>query len=343
MPETTKSQLSKQASYEACYNWYLEKMKVTPDNAALAAKIWVQKYCLVDDNGIYLEKTPEDMWLRIATILAEVEITTNKDNKDKQYWIDIFMNALKDWKYTPQGSGLYALGNPYVKASSSNCFVLPPPEDTLESIMDTAKDMASVYKRRGGIGFDLSKLRPHGSLTANASKSSSGAASFMDFYSKVTATVGMEGRRGALLMSIRVDHPDIFRFIEEKQDSDKQWFLKELSEAGIDINDGLHAPIADRLKSTSHANVSVKLTDDFIKAVEEDSDFELYYDFADNKYPRISKWVKARDIWNKLMEGAWASAEPGIFNWSLITKESIGDAYGIVKFENQQYDFRGKK
>lgn len=334
----TEASKSDAAAFDKCYNWYINNQKVTPENASLAAKVWVQKYALHDSSGICIERTPEDMWNRIANTLADVEVKTNNVNKDKDFWVKEFREVLTNWKYTPQGSGLYALGNPHVKASSSNCFVLPPPKDSLESIMSTAKDMASVYKRRGGIGFDLSELRPAGSLTSNAAKSSSGATSFMDFYSKVTATIGMEGRRGALLMSMRVDHPDIFRFISEKQDIDKQWFFDELKDAGIDINDWKYASIAERLKSTSNANVSVKLTDEFIRAVETDSDFELWYEFEDNKYPRVSTMVKAKDIWDKLMLGAWSSAEPGMFNWSLMVKESIGDCYGKVTYDNQECD-----
>ncbi len=327
-PETaTPQQLSDAKAYEACYNWYISRQKVQPSVAELAAHTFIQKYALHDASGFCMEDNPEAMWIRIADVLAGEEVKTNPNNKDRAYWFNEFASILVDFKYSPQGSGLYSLGNSSVKASASNCFVVPSPSDSLESIFDTAKFMARIYAARGGVGVDISDLRPFGATTNNAAKSSTGAASFMDFYSHVTSTIGQAGRRGALMLSIRVDHPDIFRFIEMKRDLDKQWFFNELSDYGIDINDWKYSAIADRLKSTSHANVSVRLNDKFIKAVENDEQFELYFDFADNKYPRISQFVRARDIWDKLIEGATEAAEPGMLNWDKITSESPADCY----------------
>lgn len=739
----TPQQLSEARAYETCYNWYVENQKVSADTADIASTVFIQKYALHNNEGICLENTPEDMWDRVANVLADEEIKTNTTSSvSRDSWYKLFRNILTNFKYTPQGSGLYSLGNPYVKSSASNCFVVPSPDDSLESIFDTAKSMARIYAARGGVGVDLSNLRPYGAVTNNAAKSSTGAASFMDFYSHVTATIGQcieenqkvltlrgnlsikdvipgdsvwtrkgwiknlntlnngvkpvfklttkrgfeitatanhiflsgdnsekqlgdfvvgdsiitmpgtpvdnlpyvklntvvdydqghgalnggnrlnevslpeelteelayligysfgdgyverdafmevkeisldsshdhpeveaklvniskskfayspsikqkakervnsvrifskklgfyleqngllkqkhnalimpdviwqsrtsvqmafisgyfdadgyasgnkkgyviasvhmpilkdmqqmlmsagivshistelrngkektenwknlhslsitgaysqaiaikmlsesvkiankafiakrdnvltpftakdcgikynkysfvpdntqkmsakcysklqeeklitdnitildtvaaieyigekpvfdlqlesehlyvsagmivhnSGRRGALMLSLRVDHPDIFRFIEMKRDLDKQWFFDELASYGININDWKYSALADRLKSTSHANVSVKLTDKFIKAVEEDTDFELYFDFKENKYSRISNIVKARSIWDKLVEGATQSAEPGMFNWDKIISESPADCY----------------
>ena len=132
---------------------------------------------------------------------------------------------LDGWKYSPQGSGLFALGNPYVKASSSNCFTLPPPEDNLESIFDTAKNMARIFAFRGGEGHDISGLRPRGAATNNAARSSTGAASFMDFFSYTTGMIGQAGRRGENLQTMRISLPDIELFIEEKSDLKKQPFF----------------------------------------------------------------------------------------------------------------------
>ena len=755
----TAQQLSDAKAYSACYTWYIEKQLVLPNTADLAASIFVQKYALHDSEGTCLENTPEMMWDRIANVLAGEELATNPTSeKTRQQWFDIFRCALENWKYTPQGSGLYSLGNPFVKASASNCFVIPSPTDSLESIFDTAKNMSKIFAARGGVGVDISNLRPYGSVTNNAAKTSTGAASFMDFYSHVTSTIGQcieenqivltkrgniaikdvmagdlvwtkrgwignletinngikpvyrlttkrgyeilatnnhvfvgtnqdgfdlneiqlgdfsigdtivmmpgtptndiqyvklntsvsynqghgavtggnrlneaitlpdeltedlayflgysfgdgyveldkfnepvrfalacstkhpkienklvsignvlfgylpkvtagdgnvnnvtiyskklglylaqngllkqkagilempelvkqsktsvqmafisgyfdadgyasgakkgyvigsicmpmlksiqqmlmsagivshittekrngleetknwqdlhrlsitgaysqklavsllsesvkisnkafiakrdtlltpfnaksygvkynsfsyvpdnsqylsartfsmlqeaneikdeilisdevasvelvgdatvydlrlesehlyscqgfnlhnSGRRGATMISIRVDHPDIFRFIQMKQDIDKQWFFNELTEAGVDINDPKYSAIVDRLKSTSHANVSVKLTDKFIHAVETDSEFELYFDFDNDKYSRISTMVKARDIWNKLIEGATKSAEPGMLNWDRITSESPADCYAT----ETTYELDGK-
>lgn len=330
-PETaSEAQKSDAKSYASCYQWYLDTQKVTTNTAELASDVWVSKYALHNSEGVCLENTPEDMWNRIATALANEEIKTNKTStRSFDEWKAEFFNLLTSWKYVPGGSGLYAIGNKYVESSASNCFVWDGAVhgDSLEGIMETAKNMSTIYKYRGGCGIDISHLRPEGSSVSNAAKTSSGAASFMDFFSTVTATVGQCNRRGALMQSIRVDHPDIFKFIEEKRDKDKQWFFNELLDSGINLNEFKYFSIAQRLKSTSNANVSVKLTDKFIKAVEEDTDFELWYEFEDNKYPRISKMVRALDIWNALIEAATDSAEPGMFNWDYLLAESVTDSY----------------
>ena len=321
------SQLSEAKAYDSCFNWYITNQKVLPENAALASKVWVQKYALHDDNNICLEKDPSDMWDRLAETLASVEVLGNPTNKSHPYWKNYFLTGLKDFAYSPQGSGLYSLGNPYVRASSSNCFVLPPPEDSLDAIFETGKNSARIYAARGGVGFSLSKLRPKKAKTANAAKTSTGAVSFMDFFSYITGMIGQEGRRGAELLSIDVWHPDIFEFIREKRDNDKQVFFNELTDCGIDINDPDYSAIADRLKSTSHANVSVMINDKFMDCVKNDLDYELKFEFENNLYPPIVKIIKARSIWDELMKSAWESAEPGILNWDHITRECPADQY----------------
>lgn len=324
----TESQLSDANAYSSCYDWYVSDQKTLPDNAALAAKVWVQKYALHDTNNICLEKNPEDTWDRIANTLADNELKTNlKSTKSREYWVDYFKKGLKNFAYSPQGSGLYSLGNPYVKASSSNCFVLPPPNDSLDGIFETAKNTAKIYAARGGVGFSISSLRPKKAKTANAAKTSTGSSSFMDFYSYVTGMIGQEGRRGAEMLSIDVSHPDIFHFINEKRDVAKQEFFSELAVAGIDINDYRWSAIADRLKSTSHANVSVMINDDFMNCVKNDLSYDLVFSFTDDLYPPIKKTVKAIDIWNELMKSAWESAEPGILNWDHIVRECPADQY----------------
>ena len=327
-------QLSDANSYSTCYDWYIKIQKVLPENAALASKVFIQKYALHDENGICLEETPWYMWDRIAKVLAEIEVKTNKNN-DLAFWFKYFRDGLEDYAYSPQGSGLYSLGNPYVRASSSNCFVLPPPTDSLDGIFETAKNTAKIYAARGGVGFSLSKLRPRKAKTANAAKTSTGAVSFMDFYSHITGMIGQEGRRGAEMISLEVSHPDIFHFIHEKRDEDKQEFFAELSAYGIDINDYRWSAIADRLKSTSHANVSVMINDHFMDCVKNDKDYELKFEFENNLYPTITKTVKATDIWNELMKSAWESAEPGILNWDHIVRECPADQYS----ENTVYDW----
>lgn len=326
------AQLSDANAYSTCYDWYITAQKVLPENAALASKVWVQKYALHNADNICCESTPEDMWDRIAITLAQTEMETNPDNdKDFVWWKNYFRSGLQDYAYSPQGSGLYSLGNPYVKASSSNCFVLPPPEDSLDGIFETAKNTAKIYASRGGVGFSLSKLRPRKAKTANAAKTSTGAVSFMDFYSYVTGMIGQEGRRGAEMLSLEVSHPDIFHFIREKRDENKQEFFSSLDAVGIDINDYRWSAIADRLKSTSHANVSVMINDHFMDCVKNDLTYELKFDFEGDLYPAITRTVKATDIWNELMKSAWESAEPGILNWDHIVRECPADQYGEEK------------
>jgi ribonucleoside-diphosphate reductase alpha chain len=332
----SEAMISDATAYASCYDWYITKQLVSDSTADLASKVWVNKYALHDKNGICRERTLEDTWKRIAKTLAEVEVANSGDSANEfSKWNDIFLDALQDFKYAPGGSGLYSIGNPYTCSSVSNCFVMNPPQDNLESIFDVAKSMARVYANRGGCGVDISNLRPCNAPTNNAAKSSTGAASFMDFYSYVTGKIGQEGRRGALLMSMRIDHPDIFKFIKMKRDEDKQWFITELEEAGIDLKDYKYSAIADRLKSCSQSNVSVKITDKFISALEKDEMFELWFEY-DNGYPRYSEFVRAKDIWDALIEGAWASAEPGMFNWDHILRESTSGKYdGVI--------YKGKK
>lgn len=186
--------MKKEEVLKSCYDWYIETQKVLPENATLASTVWVQKYCLTDGNGNYLEKTPEDMWQRIANALTEVEIKTNKkNNRSREEWYKLFYNNLKNFKAVPGGSALAVLGNDYINSSVSNCFVVGL-EDSLEGIMKTASEMARIQSYRGGTGLDISCLRPAGSFVNNSAKNSTGAVSFMDFFSKVTATIGQTGR-----------------------------------------------------------------------------------------------------------------------------------------------------
>lgn len=327
--EPTSQQQSKAESYASCYLWYLSKGSTT-NTAAIASDVWVNKYALHSSDGTCLESTPEDTWEREAVALANEEIRTNPTNKDFDYWYKEFLYILQDWKYSPQGSGMYALGNPYVKASVSNCFVAPSPKDSLESIFDTAKYMARTFASRGGCGINLNYLRPYGAFTNNAAKTSTGAASFMPFFSDVTGLIGQEGRRGALMECMTVHHPDITRFIEMKMDKPLQPFFEELAAVGIDINDEEYAAIADRVKSTSYANVSVMVSDEFMAAVKNKTDYEQRFTFVGDasKYAPVSKKVSAESIWSTLMHSAWKSAEPGILFWDHISRESTSDYYG---------------
>lgn len=186
------------------------------------------------------------------------------------------------------------------KVTYSNCFVLEPPEDNLESIFDTAKKMARTYSVGGGCGVDISKLRPRGAPVHNSAKTSTGAVSFMDTYSNVTGTIAAEGRVGALMISLDCHHPDLEEFIDVKTD----------------------------LNRVTKANISVRITDDFMRAVEEDKDFRLSFTMEDGTV--IEKMVNARKIFMRLAENNWNYAEPGCLFWDTITQYNMIDNYDVT-------------
>ena len=187
--------------------------------------------------------------------------------------------------------------NDGTRASYSNCYVLPPPEDNLESIYDTCKAMARTYSLGGGVGIDISKLAPEGAKVHNQAHTSSGAVSFMDTFSQVTQQIGQHGRRGALMISISCDHPDLKKFIQIKND----------------------------LSRVNYANISVRVTDDFMLAVENDADWELRFERPETGEV-ISETVKAKEIFRMLCESNWNYAEPGILFWDTIEEYNIMDA-----------------
>ena len=260
----------------------------------LAADTFLKKYALTSKDGkTYFESTPKQTWRRLAKAGASVE-------ENKEYWEEKFYKIFEDFKAVPQGSIMFALGNPYQKSSASNCFVFDV-DDSIESIFDTAKEMARTYSYRGGCGLDISKLRPSSALVSNAAKSSSGASSFMDFYSYVTRMMGQNGRRGALMLTIDVSHPDIEQFIKMKHD----------------------------LTKVTGANVSVKLTDKFMEAVEQDQDWVATFVTEHETIER--KW-KARELWGMIVESATKTAEPGLLFWDNVLNNSPADSYADVGF-----------
>ena len=235
--DASAAKLSEAEAYAACYDWYITKMKVLPENATIASRVWVDKYALHDKMGICVERTPEDMWNRIAVALADVEYTDDTNNHSQDYWFKQFRELQEGFGFTGQGSVLYSVGNPYTNSSSSNCFLTTSPEDSIEGIFGAAGRMARIFSRRGGVGICLDTLRPRGAAVNNAAKTTSGAHSYMDFYSYVTGLIGQAGRRGALMITMSVSHPDIEAFIEEKSDKKLDPFFSELAEVGININD----------------------------------------------------------------------------------------------------------
>lgn len=260
----------------------------------LATDVYLKKYAVTRSDGSIEEWLPSQMWRRMARAAASVE-------EDKAYWEDEFYRVLSDWKAVPQGSIMFALGNPYQRSSCSNCFVVPIHDDSLEGIFDAAKEMAKTYAYRGGVGIDLSPLRPAGAVVSNAARTSTGAWSYMDFYSYVTRLIGQHGRRGALMLTIGDHHPDLCNFITAKMD----------------------------LTKVTGANISVRLSDAFMKSVEDDKMWTMSFE---TKHEKMTLQQKARDIWHLIVDCATKTAEPGILFWDTILRESPSDCYADEGF-----------
>ena len=215
----------------------------------LATNVFITKYCLRDKKGNLLEKTPDDMHQRLSQAFARMENKFSADGTGTITEEEIY-SFLKDFKYiVPQGSPMMGIGNDYVNVSLSNCVVVDNPQDNVSSIMDTGKDLANLFKRRCGVGLDISDLRPEGAPVNNSARTTTGAWSFADFYSYVCRMIGQNGRRGALMISIDIRHPDISKFITMKQD----------------------------LSKVTGANISVKISDSFMQAVENKEMFTLQF------------------------------------------------------------------
>lgn len=268
----------------------------------LAARVWVTKYALKDSDGNIYEKTPDDMHHRIASEIARVE----KKYPNPLSETEIF-DLIKNFKYIiPQGSPMTGIGNNFQIASLSNCFVIGNgnDSDSYGSIMKIDEEQVQLMKRRGGVGHDLSYIRPKGSAVKNSALTSTGLAPFMERYSNSTREVAQDGRRGALMLSVSINHPDSEDFINAKLEQGK----------------------------VTGANISVRIDDEFMKAVKSDSEYvQKYPVFSQN--PKFTKTIFAEDLWKKIVYNAWKSAEPGILFWDTIIKESLPDCYADLGFE----------
>jgi len=261
----------------------------------LRARVFYEKYALRDKLGNIVEKVPQTMWRRVAKEIASPEKTSDlkKEWEDKFYWL------LKDFRFIPGGRILFGAGQKR-RATLLNCYYMPIKEDSIEGIFEWCKEAARTYSFGGGVGTDISILRPKGAPVNNSAIYSTGAVSFMDLLSTTTGTIGQAGRRGALMITIDVNHPDIEEFIDIKNDPERS--------------------------KVNFSNISVKITDEFMKAVEEDSDFELSFE---SEKVNIKKNVRARNIWEKLIKSAWASAEPGVIFWDAVKKYSPTEYNGM--------------
>ena len=257
----------------------------------LAANVFMTKYCLKNKKGEYVELTPDDMHRRLAKEFSRIENKFAEGTSERLTYNEIY-DFLKDFKYiVPQGSPMMGVGNDYVNVSLSNCVVVDSPDDNISSIVDRGKELANLFKRRCGVGLDISNLRPEDTPVNNSAGTTTGAWSFADFYSYVCRMIGQNGRRGALMISMDVRHPDIERFVTMKQD----------------------------LKKVTGANVSVRITDDFMRAVEDDKEFVLRFPINGATTPAFTKVVKAKELWNKIVTSATETAEPGLLMWGNIT------------------------
>lgn len=268
----------------------------------LAANVWVNKYALKDSAGNIYERTPDDMHKRLASEIARVEKKYPNPLSEEEVY-----GLLKDFKYiVPQGGPMTGIGNNFQIASLSNCFVIgnKGTADSYGGVMKIDEEQVQLMKRRGGVGHDLSHIRPKGSPVMNSALTSTGIVPFMERYSNSTREVAQDGRRGALMLSVSVKHPDAEGFIDAKMDGTK----------------------------VTGANVSVKITDDFMNAVVNDTSYTQQYPVEGGEV-RFKKEINAKNLWDKIVHNAWKSAEPGILFWDTVTNESIPDCYADLGFK----------
>lgn len=266
----------------------------------LPAKIVVDKYLLRNNEEELVEQSPTDIHLRIASELARVEATKFKHPLSKQQIFE-YLDGFR--RIIPQGSPIAGIGNPYQYVTISNCYVVPPMLDSYGGIHRTDEHLSQISKRRGGVGFDISQIRPAGTSTKNSSRTSTGIVPFMERASNSIREVGQSGRRGALMITISVHHPEVLDFATVKRD----------------------------LKRVTGANISIRLTDEFLNAVAENRDYEQRWPVEDSE-PKFRKMVNAREVWTKIIENAHAVAEPGLLFWDTIIRESPADCYSSLGF-----------
>ena len=267
----------------------------------LAARVWVNKYAMKDSFGNIYEQSPADMHWRIANEVARIEQKYANPMSAQEVF-----DLIDKFKYIiPAGSPMTGIGNNYQIASLSNCFVigLEGDADSYGAIMRIDEEQVQLMKRRGGVGHDLSHIRPKGSPVNNSALTSTGLVPFMERYSNSTREVAQDGRRGALMLSVSIKHPDSESFIDAKMTEGK----------------------------VTGANVSVKITDEFMQAAVEDKPFIQQFPI-DSSNPDVSKEISAKKLWEKIVHNAWKSAEPGVLFWDTIIRESLPDCYADLGF-----------
>ncbi len=267
----------------------------------LAASVWIGKYAMKDSLGNLYEKSPDQMHRRLAKEFARIEAKyANPMSEDDIY------ELLKDFKFViPQGGPMTGIGNNYQVASLSNCFVVgnDGPSDSYGGILKIDEEQVQLMKRRGGVGHDLSHIRPAGSPVLNSALTSTGIVPFMERYSNSTREVAQDGRRGALMLSVSIKHPDSESFIDAKMEQGK----------------------------VTGANVSVKIDDEFMRAALSGEQYKQQYPI-DSDSPKVEKMINAQQLWQKIIHNAWKSAEPGILFWDTVLRESVADCYADLGY-----------
>ena len=268
----------------------------------LAARVWATKYALKDSLGNLYELTPDDMHHRIASEIARIE----KKYKNPMTENELF-ELMRNFRYIiPQGSPMTGIGNDFQIASLSNCFVIgfDGEADSYGAIIKLDEEQVQLMKRRGGVGHDLSQIRPKGSPVKNSALTSTGIVPFMERYSNSTREVAQDGRRGALMLSVSIKHPDSEDFIDAKMEQGK----------------------------ITGANVSVKIHDDFMQAAIDGKPYTQQYPIY-SKHPTFTKQIDASALWKKIVHNAWQSAEPGVLFWDTIIRESVPDCYADLGYK----------
>lgn len=284
------------------YNEAFEASKKYFEGDELAARVWATKYALKDSQGNYFELTPDDMHRRIAREIARIE-RKYKNPMDEQLLFDL----MNHFRYlVPQGSPMAGIGNNLQVGSLSNCFVigLKGEPDSYGGIIKIDEEQVQLMKRRGGVGHDLSHLRPKGAEVKNSALTSTGLVPFMERYSNSTREVAQDGRRGALMLTVSVKHPDSEAFVDAKMTEGK----------------------------ITGANVSLKIDDAFMRAAIEGKEYTQQYPIHAEK-PKYTQKINATTFWNKIIHNAWQSAEPGVLFWDTIIRESLPDCYADLGFK----------
>ena len=284
-------------TYDEAYHASLQYFK----GDELAARVWATKYALKDSFGHLYELTPDDMHHRIASEIARIEKKYPNPMSEEQVF-----ELLKNFRYiVPQGSPMAGIGNHFQVGSLSNCFVigLDGQPDSYGGIIKIDEEQVQLMKRRGGVGHDLSHIRPQGSPVKNSALTSTGLVPFMERYSNSTREVAQDGRRGALMLTVSIKHPDSESFIDAKMTEGK----------------------------VTGANVSVRIDDAFMQAAVDGAEYTQQFPI-DSDNPLYTKKIDASKLWNKIVHNAWKSAEPGVLFWDTITRESVPDCYADLGF-----------